>query len=323
MTGRQLFTIDSFRNTGRPLLSVLADPNCIFINRLSKFKRRSLYANTVNDTAVFYTTGISKIDTFDNLSQTKLNYIKDHEPVIVDIESPVSAVQQEVPTMYSQFSGAAQTVLNRLQHIIALFTLIPIRIIIFLINAVVQSFRSSYRIKLHEAGIAMTAIASYRIPMLMEVVRETVEEADKNLDSGPGRECQIHDTEESAINPNDIASSSAIRPRSPIERAYPQSPLSPKVLRSRILSLSRTPSKSKPNHGLESQQSQRFKFTILPVTPHQLAMIQALDHVGFKKYPVYIWKTTHSHAVIIVRMQWRNFDEGKVVVRHWLESFEI
>jgi pimeloyl-ACP methyl ester carboxylesterase len=48
-SGRQLFTIDNFRNTNRPLLSVLADPDSIFIHALARFRNRSLYANIIND----------------------------------------------------------------------------------------------------------------------------------------------------------------------------------------------------------------------------------------------------------------------------------
>jgi hypothetical protein len=54
---------DNFRDTGKPLLEVLADPESIFIKGLVKFERRTLYTNIVNDrSAVYYTTGISKID---------------------------------------------------------------------------------------------------------------------------------------------------------------------------------------------------------------------------------------------------------------------
>jgi hypothetical protein len=49
VSGRQLFTIDSFRDTGRPLLAVLADPSTIFYKGLSMFKNKTIYANIIND----------------------------------------------------------------------------------------------------------------------------------------------------------------------------------------------------------------------------------------------------------------------------------
>lgn len=83
MSGRQLFTIDSFRGTGRPLLSVLADPDSIFIRALSRFQNRVLYANVVNDrSAVYYTTAISRIDPFTNPDAVEINYLKGSKPII-------------------------------------------------------------------------------------------------------------------------------------------------------------------------------------------------------------------------------------------------
>jgi hypothetical protein len=49
-------------------------------------------------------------------------------------------------------------------------------------------------------------------------------------------------------------------------------------------------------------------------------MIQALDNVGFRKYPVYIHKVRHSHAAIIVRVDKPTLDEGRIVLRHWLDE---
>ena len=48
-SGRQMFIIDRFRGTGRPLLAVLADPAAVFHQGLARFRNRVLYANIVND----------------------------------------------------------------------------------------------------------------------------------------------------------------------------------------------------------------------------------------------------------------------------------
>jgi pimeloyl-ACP methyl ester carboxylesterase len=48
-SGRQMFTVDDFRDTGRPLLAIMADPESIFIHGLSKFKNKILYTNIAND----------------------------------------------------------------------------------------------------------------------------------------------------------------------------------------------------------------------------------------------------------------------------------
>lgn len=57
----------------------------------------------------------------------------------------------------------------------------------------------------------------------------------------------------------------------------------------------------------------------LALTTAQFAMIKALDDVGFHKYPVHIHKSSHSHAAIIVRTPKAALEEGKLVVKHWLD----
>ena len=93
-SGRELFTIDNFRDTGRPLLEVMADQDSIFIKGLTKFQQKALYANIVNDrSAVYYTTGIAKTDPFTHLDRVKLNYLEGYEDVILDPESPVAPLE--------------------------------------------------------------------------------------------------------------------------------------------------------------------------------------------------------------------------------------
>src|SRR6266536_835368 len=155
-SGRQLFTVDSFRNTGRPLLAVLADPDSIFLRGLAKFKNRVVYANVVNDrSAVYYTTGISRTDPFADLDAVQINYAKGYEPVIVDSDSPVQlAHPQELPAFYKRFAGGSQTFFRRLPMTLMLIFLIPIGSVVFLLNSVVQTVRSRQRIRLHEEGKA-------------------------------------------------------------------------------------------------------------------------------------------------------------------------
>ena len=47
---------------------------------------------------MFYTTGISKIDPFANLSKVKINYVKGYEDVIIDNDGPVAPIDPHVST---------------------------------------------------------------------------------------------------------------------------------------------------------------------------------------------------------------------------------
>ncbi|KAH6683181.1 putative serine esterase-domain-containing protein [Halenospora varia] len=293
-SGRQLFTIDNFRDTGKPLLEVLADPDSIFIKGLAKFQRRTLYANVVNDrSAVYYTTGISKTDPFTHLDKVKINYVPGYNDVILDPKDPVAPLDSEEAheTAYGGIIRASQTTLGRLPFFLAMIFFIPVGVVAFLINSGVQSLRSNRRIRLHERGLAGIQPGNYRFPLITNM-REAVEDVYENINSSQSNEYLVAGTEEEAAQ---------------------EEPSSPKLDRTQDVSkpsLSRQASEKKSPHDPPT----------LALAPYQFRMIQALDSVGWRKYPVYIHKVRHSHAAIIVRMDKASFDEGRVVMKHWLEE---
>lgn len=315
-SGRQLFMIDSFRETGRPLLSVLADENSIFMQGLTQFNRRSLYANIVNDrTAVYYTTGVSRIDPSTDMNVVKVNYLEGYEDVIVDPSNPVSPVNPKPPSGLSgRIWSGGYNVFATVPKIALVTVLVPVGLTLFLINSGVQTVRSGRRIQLHEQGKAGIVINNYRIPLMVEGVQHAVEEALEDLEHGSRQD----------YLPNGPRESAATRSRSPNEHSE-DAPLdgsssqtshgkdSPSVVVSQLDTSSSTPSLEDPP-----------KFPTLALTADQFAIIESLDALGFNKYPVHIHKSGHSHAAIIVRKPWKSFQEGKVVIRHWLDrEFDI
>ncbi|CZS98457.1 hypothetical protein WAI453_005798 [Rhynchosporium graminicola] len=295
-SGRQLFTIDKFRETGMPLLEVLADPESIFIKGLAKFERRTLYTNIVNDrSAVHYTTGITKSDPFTNLDKIKINYVKDYEEVIIDPENPVAPADPEETdtTFYGNLLRSSQTTIGRMPFLLAMIFFIPLGVVAFLINSGVQSFRSNRRIRLHERGLAGIQPGNYRVPLLITGMREAVEDVYENLNSAQSHEYLVAGTEEEAAQEE---------PGSPI--------------------LERTQShlRSQSNASASGKEKLNHDPPTLALAPYQFRMISALDSVGWRKYPVYIHKVRHSHAAIIVRMEKPDFDEGRVVLKHWLDE---
>jgi len=300
-SGRQLFTIDNFRDTGRPLLSVLADPDSIFIHALARFQNRILYTNIVNDrSAVYYTTGISRTDPFANLDRLKLNYVPGYEPVILDPDSPCEVIQQQtLPTVYQRVTGGGRSVLRRTPLFLALAVIIPIATVAFLINSGIQTFRSRRRIQLHETD-KEGGFGVYRIPYLVQDMRAGLEDAFENVNFSQGQEYLPEGSEELAEN---IPSSALKDPSAEL-----------------LLS----EKSDEPSLRKGSVTARPPDFATLALTTAQFAMIKALDDVGFRKYPVYIHKSSHSHAAMIVRTARAAFDEGKIVVKHWLEhGFQI
>ncbi|KAI4623429.1 hypothetical protein J4E80_003239 [Alternaria sp. BMP 0032] len=290
MSGRQLFGVDKFRDTDRSLLAVLADSESIFIRGLAQFKHRSLYANVVNDrTVTYYTAGISQTDPFVDPDDIKINYIPDYEDVIVDGQHPVSHKEPEEPPALSQrLVQGTWTILGRTGIVAALTVLVPIGVSAFLINSAFQSIRSQQRIRLHEEGRSGIDYARYRIPLMINAVRREAEGMYENANHVQSQEYLSESYEH-------------------VESASPR----------------KDESKSDVDSIQEQKEAATPTFPTLALTQEQFGMIEALDNVGFTKHPVYIHNHRHSHAAIVVRMNKPSFNEGKVVIKHWLDNFEL
>ncbi|KAL9111754.1 MAG: hypothetical protein Q9227_003813 [Pyrenula ochraceoflavens] len=307
MSGRQLFTIDKFRDTERPLLSVLADPDSIFIQALAKFKSRCLYANVVNDrSAPYYTTSISRSDPYTQMDRLKINFYNEYEPVILDPVMPVEPLsEEELPSFYQRAYGRSQSFFSRLPFAMAFAFFVPIGSLIFILNSFIQTVRSNKRIRLHEIDDNL-GFRAYRVPLMVQDVRRAVEDAFENVNAAQNQEYLPQGTEE------------VVHGRA---EGHPGMDFHDKS--SEPSTLEKTPSDS--DSSREPAKPRAADFPTLALTPAQFAMIKALDDVGFKKYPVWIHQSNHSHAAIIVRSTTRkSFEEGKIVVKHWLEEeFQI
>ena len=253
-SGRQLFTIDSFRDTNRPLLAVLADPDSIFMSGLKKFARRTLYANIVNDrSVVHYTSAITKTDPYSDLENVKLNYLKGYDGVILDPDHPISPSPKvkAQDSLSADFESAKKWIKN-IPWMLTIGVIIPIGVVVFLANSVVQTFRSAKRIKLHESGLAGLKIEDYRMPLRIKAIQEEVEQAYEVLNSAQDQQYLASDSDE------DLAYDTEDR----------------NVLkRERRMSTPGQPT--------------------LALTPEQFEMIQNMDAAGWRKFPVHIQKHRH------------------------------
>ncbi|PHH75495.1 hypothetical protein CDD80_2329 [Ophiocordyceps camponoti-rufipedis] len=277
MSGRQLFAIDKFRDTGRPLLSVLADPASIFMRGISKFKRRTLYANVVNDrSAVYYTTSIRKTDPFRNLDKIEPNYVQGYGSVIMDPKVPFKLRPESSASLSSATSTALQWA-KRLPLILMIAVVVPAGTVAFLCNSVIQTVKSSGRIRQHEAGQANVNVEEYRVPVLLKEMRGEMEKAYGALNSSQNQDFLT--AEDESVDDEMGAEERQVMNR-------------------------------------ERKQSMTAQPT-LALTAHQFQMIRALDELRWRKFPVWIHNDQHSHAAMIVRFAKKSFDEGFLVLRHF------
>lgn len=307
MSGRQLFTIDKFRDTGRPLLAILADRNSIFYKGLAKFQRRTLYTNIINDrSAVHYTTAISKTDPYKDLTKVRVNYVKGYEDIVLD---PIHPVEHIPPHSWKKdtFLEATKAWFRRIPLVLALSILIPIAIVAWLLNSVIQTVRSAKRIALHENGQAGIDISEYRVPVLINEIREAVEDAYEELNSSQ------HQQYLGLLDSEGDSSDSEAGPSTQLLGESAEQEEKARARRASDRNILRR----------ERKQSQPGQPT-LALAPYQFEMISELDTLGWRKYPVWIHLDRHSHAAMIVRTDKPALREGHVVLRHWLnEEFLI
>lgn len=280
-SGRQLFTVDSFRDTGRPLLTILADPNSVFIRGLAQFKHRTLYSNIVNDrSVVYYTSCITYKDPFVNIDAVDLQPLPGYDGVLLRPDEPVRPKPRVPLGFWARVRSTGWSTLTAVPLYLLLAVLIPVGSMLFLINSGYQTIRSAQRVRLHESGGANFGIERYRSNPLLEEAQNLEERVFDRLNANQGQDYLP-------------------TPPSEDEERF-----------------------SKSEHSGSKFQGQE-KFPTLALTSDQFYMIEGLDGVGFTKYPVHISKVRHTHAAIIVRTNRWGFDEGKVVVGHWVKHFEV
>ena len=310
VSGQQLFTIDKFRETGRPLLSILADSDSIFMRGLAMFKNRTLYANVVNDrSVVYYSAAISRTDPFADIHSLDINFLPGYDPVLLHPTHPVSRKESQTRSvaLYNQSRAIAQ----QLPFMAFLVLFLPLGSVLFLINSGVQLVRSRQRIKLHEEGRGpIGAPGRYRIPLLVRGMERRMEGMYERIEASTR-----HDTLDGTVE--DVNED---------DDDEDEDPESDKPLLERDNDSTkevRRDEKPANGHANKSLAAEDTDFPVLALTPEQFAMVDALDHIGFTKYRVWIHKVRHSHAAMIVRMRRQAFEEGKVVVRHWVSTFEV
>ncbi|KAK3110630.1 hypothetical protein LTR53_014874 [Teratosphaeriaceae sp. CCFEE 6253] len=308
-SGQQMFLVDDFRGTGRPLLAILADPSSIFVKGLGMFKRKSVYANTLNDRSVpYYTSAISAVDPYVDPDAIDVHPLPHQSsPVVLNPAHPVSPRSAGNET--KQLSLSERYILSArtrqsLPFYAVLCTVLPLAVPLFLINAGYQTYRSAQRMRLHEGGGVMDLQRYRRIPVLEQA--QAMEE----------RVLERLATDRTLANEE---SGAGYLPTPPPEPANMASSARGSE-EGEDGDWERVPMLSTPYRG----KSSASPWPTLALTDDQFAMIENLDrYVGFIKYPCHITKVQHTHAAIVVRSERESFAEGRAVSGHWVREFAL
>lgn len=362
MSGRQLFGIDAFRDTGRPLLAVLADPDSIFMAALARFRRRTLYANIVHDlTAVHYTTAITKTDPYASvradhrdMSDLPLRFVPGYDDVILDREQPIAWRRPEGTTstdadpntlprkpsqgkvllqalLTSPWSKEARATLVGIAPYVVIVLLLPLGATAFLVHSAYETVRSRRRRRLHEGGLAGIDVSQYRVSVWMKNLQATADETFESLDNAHEPDhLAYHEDEQDGQDADDATADGRDEAAElDAQLAYDsEGQLSGATTVSTATTPDTTqkqPQKTQKHLPVTDADAQpelelpQYRQT-LALSSDQFAMIESLDKLGWRKYPVWIRKVRHSHAAIIRRRKEPAYDEGLIVLRHFVEE---
>jgi len=234
---------------------------------------------------------------FQDLEAVDVKYVSGYSPVILDPDQPVQRARPREPEPFlTRVLSRTSSLMTQLPLYALLALLVPIGGTVFLINSGIQNFRSSRRIRLHEEGKAGVFFQNYRIPLMIEHAKIAVEDAIEDVNGSERREHSPRDEEcASESEPKSLQMSSGDGSGHREEKLA-------------------TSTKTDAITG----------FPTLALSAEQFEMIKTLDSVGFRKYGVWIHRLRHSHAAIVVRSPRKDFEEGRCVVKHWLDrEFEI
>lgn len=292
-TGDQIFLRDKVTVDGlsTPILVRLADKKNYFYVALSKFKYRVLYANAINDKrCAYFTASISKYDPFHSLSNKKperieASYIQGYAPTVVDLSKPINITNKTLRKKEVERTWKQLFIRYKRWFVIfiRLFIYSPYWGLTFFTNSIIERFK--YRERL----IAFNQDEKNKLKDLYQPVRSrsnrnSIDQNSHDLITNfeRGSKHRVYDQKEGIV-----------------ERLY-----------------------GAINYEVEENQYENLDENSdkMNLTPFQESIVDNLNDLTWTKHAVIIRKTSATHAASINRHNDPLFEEGKTVVKHFVEN---
>lgn len=342
-TGEQFYCADEWSPNGRPLLVVMADPDRVFHQALTKFKNLRIFANAVNDVTVPYVT--AAIETEDPFAEHESNGIQ----LVMDEEHPsiikswsfsdeplappekVAVLSKEWLTSWKPRKPFLPPALQmRFPLNLLLYTLLPLLIPTFISLALIRfslaSRSSRARIKALEEKYSGESERSKLIHILAELEREVelgtaAEFVESDLAADEGAEPKNTTSTHPSATASTISlpASGASTPKS--RWCSKSSTATPPQTKSARSSPPPSTFQIPPSTLIRLKEKEH---PILSEHQYQIAAwLNTLPHL--KKETAFFPDLRNAHAMIISRdvKRFPSHRRGENVIRHWAEHLEI
>lgn len=333
-TSRQLFLTDAVKVPAqdpsapkRPLLLCMADPQLPFYKALALFKTRTLYANVVNDHRTeWYTAGINEVDPYmRNSSYIRGAYMPGYGPIVLDYARPLQLAYSEekgefVPfTAWEASSATAATNLglgSRIRR--TAWRAVRSTYMLFHVSVVVPVwFACSVLNSAFQAVSAWIRKRHFLNSSVFSAFKAIVGNIHIPLDDAT----ESPEDEEEPTMAEKVSEHAGVVLESVLEAVNYRSEVDlPALALQKRASASTITTTTTTTDNTDTATAKLAKASQLNLSPVQRTIITNLNKLGWAKYPVHIRHSTHSHAAIICRFPAPQFEEGKVVVRHWVEE---
>ncbi|TBU40555.1 putative serine esterase-domain-containing protein [Dichomitus squalens] len=303
-TGEQFYVVDKWSKNGRPLLEVMADPNRIFYQALTRFEQVRFYANAVNDVTVPYVTAAIELeDPFleHAFNGIKIEFDEKYSPILKSY-TPSTVVEPRpkprvfTPQWFKSLKPERPLLPPALQFafpfnillILSTPILIPLVLSLVITRFALASRASRARIKLLEKDSEQSN--TERLVHVIGRLEREMEAVAVDMLDAPGSSYDV----ESSQPPLSTATPAAL-----------------------------ADAEADLDAAARTQAEQKQDLVLADVQKKIVGWLNTLP--GLKKELAFIHPVRNSHAVIISRdvKRFPGHKQGEGVLRHWADHFII
>lgn len=344
-TGSQMFLNDMMlvktersgeKTEELPLLVWMAEPSSRFFIALSNFKYKALYANTINDRRTcWFTSAISTTDPFNSmvnqeLSAYDLEYVKGYEPTVIDISKPISfAKLRNLDTINLKKRTIIPRIWNFSRILGRLLIIGPIWAVWLIISAIIERVRMNKRVSsfFNETSLLHLYENSHNQKVLKEQNKDQHPQDSFVSSLESGFNSRLRDQTDlfvesifDAMSSEDYKDYEDVISKTKSREVSGQTTPNLEAQSSGVARNRNLNDLTKSRQGPVNLKGKRVVDFRINLSSSEKYIIERLNTLDWQKFPICIRNTKATHAAAVARHPDPNFEEGKTVVKHFINE---